>query len=50
MSETSLLSVRSLSIYTYYGGVLLSPKAPRQSVYVCNYERKREGREKMLIP
>lgn len=52
MSETSLLAVGCLSehTYTYYGGVLLFPEAPGQSVYLCNYERKRGGREKVLIP
>jgi hypothetical protein len=50
MSATSLLAVRCRSIYTYYGCVLLFPEAPGQSVYLCNYERKRGGREKVLIP
>jgi hypothetical protein len=49
MSETSLLAVRCLSIYTYYGCVLLFSEASGQSVFAIMNE-KRGGREKVLIP
>jgi hypothetical protein len=48
MSETSLLAVRCLSIYTYYGCVLLFSEASGQSVYLCNYERKK-GRTRKSV-